>query len=185
MRKLCIPRCCVLIYMYIYIYVHIDERGGHDDDDDVDVATTAMATLVMRTRLVLVRSLLTLVEDNVESVANADVNDGYNAEWIRDRCLYVVCAVLEQNIRASDSNPWCGPTWSPTNTDFEGAPISQQVISHSRFDLCSCSVARISFHCDDTFRSRSVPGHRLRAWGGSLRRQRGDGQPVWRPSSAA
>ena len=88
-----------------------------------------------------------------------------NAEWIRDRCLYVVSVVLEQNIRASDSNPWCGPTWSPTNTDFEGAPISQQVISHSRFDLCSCSVERISFHCDDTYRSRSVPGHRLRALG--------------------
>ena len=65
-----------------------------------------------------------------------------NAEWIRDRCLCVVCVVLEQNIRASDSNPWRGPTWSPTNTDFEGAPISQQVISHSRFDLCSCRVAR-------------------------------------------
>ena len=65
------------IYVYIYIYVHIDERGGHDDDGDVDVAATAMATLVMRTRMVLVRSLLTLVEDNVESVANEDVNDGY------------------------------------------------------------------------------------------------------------
>ena len=57
--------------------MHIDERGGHDDDDDVDVATPAMATLVMRTRMALVRSLLTLVEDNVESVANEDVNDGY------------------------------------------------------------------------------------------------------------
>ena len=52
-------------YMYIYRHVYIDERGGHDDDHDGNVATTAMATLVMRARMVFVRSLLTLVVDNV------------------------------------------------------------------------------------------------------------------------